>query len=203
MVECALNVVNCAASIAALISFVVAVCTWRGGLNRIMDGFLNVGTVATHESGSRVVRFQNVGGSGVLIQSVWINGFKYDAGKTGDTNLPSNVLMPGEYFFLTVHDSTSAVVFYTTHLDVTVRHVDRFVYDWRVMPDRAINYVKPDRKTRKTMEYKAGALFDIGCDDPQRRTIPFCQRPQIGSALDRAIQWLDDNGYHAIRGGIS
>ena len=53
------------------------------------------------------------------------------------------------------------------------------------------------------MKYRCGELFQNTMDcAPQRRTIPATMQPKDGDPLDYAINWLDTNGYHAIRGGI-
>lgn len=55
----------------------------------------------------------------------------------------------------------------------------------------------------EAMKYRCGELFQNTMDcAPQRRTIPATMQPKDGDPLDYAINWLDTNGYHAIRGGI-
>lgn len=83
MIEEALNIANGLASIAALISFSVAVCTWKRNRDRLMDGMLNVGRIA-ERSPRTAIRFQNVGGTGVLIQSIWFRCESYSAGNVND-----------------------------------------------------------------------------------------------------------------------
>ena len=204
MIEEALNIANGLASIAALISFSVAVCTWKRNRDRLMDGMLNVGRIA-ERSPRTAIRFQNVGGTGVLIQSRWFRCESYSAGNVNDPNMPRNVLMPGEFFNEYVTgDAEDVVVIYATHNDVTVRHIDRFQLDGTsALPSRIRQYTKPTRKMRKAMKYRCGELFQNTPDcAPQRRTIPATMQPKDGGPLDHAINWLDTNGYHAIRGGI-
>lgn len=204
MIEEALNIANGLASIAALISFSVAVCTWKRNRDRLMDGMLNVGRIA-ERSPRTAIRFQNVGGTGVLIQSIWFRCESYSAGNVNDPNMPRNVLMPGELFNEYVTgDAEDVVVIYATHNDVTVRHIDRFQLDGTsALPSRIRQYTKPTRKMRKAMKYRCGELFQNTTDcAPQRRTIPATMQPKDGDPLDYAINWLDTNGYHAIRGGI-
>ena len=198
-----MNWIGLAASVVTCISFAAAVCSWNLNRSRVMDGLLNVGKVCDVD-GASMVRFQNVGGCGLLIQFVFIKPpAESKMIPTGD-DAPSNVLMPGESFNLYLTGAKDVIVSYTSHNNVNIRHIDRFQIDsLGVATNRIRNYVKPDHAARKRMRYANGELFENTTDmAPQRRTIKMTNHPKNGDGMDNAITWLDKHGYRAIRGGI-
>ncbi|OZG62673.1 hypothetical protein BLEM_0590 [Bifidobacterium lemurum] len=195
--------IGLAASVVTCISFAAAVASWNLNRSRVMDGLLNVGKVCDVD-GTSMVRFQNVGGCGLLIQFVFIKPPASAKMIPTGSETPSNVLMPGESFNLYLTGAEDVVVSYTTHNNVNVRHIERFRIDaLGVVANRIRTYVKPDRKTRKRMQYKSGELFGKFTDiAPQRRTVKTTNRPKDGDGMDNAERWLSKNGYRAIRNGI-
>lgn len=207
MIQGILNGINTGASIVALLSFAAAAISWVIGRYRVMDAYPDVARLGDWSSNDQdrehgwSVRVQNIGGTGMAIQSIRFHGCGVSFKPITDVkDTPGNALMPGEslYLYLTdIQDDASVLLQYNTHKDARITHYDRYdLHHLIPEPNLLSAYVAPKMRIRRAMRYKEGQLFHGEGMNSHRRTIKFTPKGDAG--FNNAEQWMKEHGYDAM-----
>lgn len=214
------NGISGIASILAIVAAFIAVRQWTKDRRRIMDAYPDVvvaGDWSVTQNNKklmegRVIRVQNIGGSGLCLHYYWTKGYKTSDEPYSHTEVepPTSVLMPGEcmtlYTTSALPENAELVLVYTTHKDAELIRYDRF--DMNNLSNEAFMvsaYLNPTIRARLHRRYNGRELFTDNGISQSRRTIRFSGRlgrfNRQKKLVVNALKWLQTNGYNVYTAG--